>query len=214
MEDVLSKGPKRKSSILDMSDLGEPAIDPNNDEHNLKMLVCKVKVPSVAHNGMYTSVVRTPRGNRAQRGQTSIIHLEEFGISGAFLNRTYQGIVIVVDILLVDAADPEDIKLWYVEDEGPRFPVVDPESATLLMREWKALRTNHSYVVMDAMDAMVKKHVSFDPRSEKVMVAVHWIGMDGTSQAYININARVYYREEILQPAARPLPANRLIGGS
>jgi hypothetical protein len=124
----------------------------------------------------------------------SIIHLEEFGISGAFLNRTYQGIVIVVDILLVDAADPEDIKLWYVEDEGPRFPVVDPESATLLMREWKALRTNHSYVVMDAMDAMVKKHVSFDPRSEKVMVAVHWIGMDGTSQAYININARVYYR--------------------
>lgn len=212
MEDVLPEGPKRKSSILDMSDLGEPAIDPNNDEHNLKMLVCKVKVPHVAHNGMYTSVVRTPRGNRAQRGQTSIIHLEEFGISGAFLNKTYQSIIIVVDILLVDVADPEDIKLWYVEDEGPRFPVVDPDSARLLMREWKALRTNQTYQVMDAMDKMVKKHVSFDPRNEKVMVAVHWIGTDGNCQAYININARVYYREEILQPAARPLPANRLIG--
>ena len=70
MEDVLPEGPKRKSSILDMSDLGEPAIDPNNDEHNLKMLVCKVKVPSVTTNGMYTSVIRTPRGNRAQRGQS------------------------------------------------------------------------------------------------------------------------------------------------
>ena len=124
----------------------------------------------------------------------SVIHLEEFGISGAFLNRTYQSIIIVVDILLVDAADPEDIKLWYVEDEGPRFPVVDPDSARLLMREWKALRTNQTYVVMDAMDKTVKKHVSFDPRSEKVMVVVHWIGMDGNSQAYININARVYYR--------------------
>jgi len=108
----------------------------------------------------------------------------------------------VVDILLVDAADPEDIKLWYVEDEGPRFPVVDPESATLLMREWKALRTNHTYVVMDAMDKMLKKHVSFDPRSEKVMVVVHWIGMDGTSQAYININARVYYRVSLSLCAA------------
>ena len=70
MEDVLSpEGPKRMSSFLDMFDVGEPAIDPNNDEHNLKMLVCKVRVPHVAHNGMYTSVVRTPHGNRAQRGQ-------------------------------------------------------------------------------------------------------------------------------------------------
>ena len=124
----------------------------------------------------------------------SVIHLEEFGISGVFLNKTHQGIVIVVDILLVNAVDPEDIKLWYVEDEGPRFPVVDPDGATLLMREWKSLSSNYSYTVMDAIDRTVKKHVSFDPRSEKVMVVVHWIGMDGSSQAYININARVYYR--------------------
>ena len=122
------------------------------------------------------------------------IHIEEFGISGAFLNKNNQGFVIVVDILLVDAADPEDTKLWYVEDEGPRFPVVDPEGATLLMREWKSLCTNHAYYVMDAMDKMAKKHVSFDPCSEKVMTVVHWIGLDGYCQAYINVNARVYYR--------------------
>ena len=70
MEDVLPEGPKRKSSIQDMSDLGEPAIDPNDDVHSLKMLVCKVKVPQVSQNGMYTSTLRPPRGNRALRGQS------------------------------------------------------------------------------------------------------------------------------------------------
>ena len=102
--------------------------------------------------------------------------------------------IIVVDILLVDAADPEDVKLWYVEDEGPRFPVVDPDGAVLLMREWKALQTNMQYQTMDAMDAVVTKHRTIDLRAEKIVVVVHWIGMDTNSQANVNVNARIYYK--------------------
>jgi len=41
-----------------------------SDDLNLKMLVCKIKIPHVAHNGMYISSVRTPRANRVQRGQS------------------------------------------------------------------------------------------------------------------------------------------------
>ncbi|EDR04464.1 uncharacterized protein LACBIDRAFT_295062 [Laccaria bicolor S238N-H82] len=177
------------------------------------MLVCKIKIPHVAHNGVHISSVRTPRVNRVQRGQSqALIHLEEFGISAALLNKTYQSIIIVVDILLVDAADPEDVKLWYVEDEGPRFPVVDPDGAVLLMREWKALQTNQQYQTMDAMDAVVTKHRTIDLRVEKIVVIVHWIGMDTNSQANVNVNARVYYKEETLPPPPRALPAERLIG--
>lgn len=185
----------------------------SSDDLDLKMLVCKIKIPHVAHNGVHISSVRTPRVNRVQRGQSqALIHLEEFGISAALLNKTYQSIIIVVDILLVDAADPEDVKLWYVEDEGPRFPVVDPDGAVLLMREWKALQTNQQYQTMDAMDAVVTKHRTIDLRVEKIVVIVHWIGMDTNSQANVNVNARVYYKEETLPPPPRALPAERLIG--
>ena len=44
--------------------------NPSSDDLNLKMLVCKIKIPHVAHNGMYISSVRTPRAKRVQRGQS------------------------------------------------------------------------------------------------------------------------------------------------
>lgn len=81
-----------------------------------------------------------------------------------------------------------------MEDEGPRFPVVDPDGAVLLMREWKALQTNMQYATMDAMDAVVTKHRTIDLRAERIVVVVHWIGMDTNSQANINVNARIYYK--------------------
>ena len=81
-----------------------------------------------------------------------------------------------------------------MEDEGPRFPVVDPDGAELLMREWKALQMNQQYQTMDVMDAVVMKHRMIDLRAEKIVVVVHWIGMDTNSQANVNVNARVYYK--------------------
>ena len=77
--------------------------------------------------------------------------------------------------------------------KGPRFSVVDPDGAVLLMREWKALQTNMQYQTMDAMDAVVSKYRTIDLRTEKIVVVVHWIGMDTNSQANVNVNARVYY---------------------
>ena len=62
------------------------------------------------------------------------------------------------------------------------------------MREWKALQTNMQYATMDAMDAVVTKHRTIDLRAERIVVVVHWIGMDTNSQANINVNARIYYK--------------------
>ena len=62
------------------------------------------------------------------------------------------------------------------------------------MREWKALQTNQQYATMDAMDAVVTKHRTIDLRAERIVVVVHWIGMDTNSQANVNVNARIYYK--------------------
>jgi hypothetical protein len=78
-------------------------------------------------------------------------------------------------------------------DEGPRFPVVDPDGVVLLMREWKALRTNQQYQTMDAMDAVVTKHRTIDLRAEKIVLVVNWMGMDTNSRANVKGGSSFFF---------------------